>query len=165
MIGAVGMLSTWIIGPSQGLINTAQDGTIPRLPQKENKNGVPIFVIFAKIVMASLFVSVFLLLPNINSAYWLLTAIASQVVVIMYSLVFCTCSRLRYTQKDKPKPFKVFGGKVGICFLTLIGMAACAFTLVIGFVPPSNIQIGNIALYETIMIISLILLITSPAYH
>lgn len=161
-IGAIGMLSTWIIGPSQGLINTAQDGTIPELFQKENKNGVPTFVIFVQTVMASLFICVFLLLPNVNSAYWLLTAIASQVVVIMYILVFCACLRLRYSQKDKPRPFKIFGGHIGIWLITLIGVAACLFTLIIGFILPSNINISDTTLYESIMILGLLLLVGPP---
>ena len=161
-VGALGMLSTWIIGPSQGLLNTAQDGTIPHFFQKENKQGVPVFIIFVQTVMASLFVCVFLLLPNVNSAYWLLTVIASQVVVIMYTLVFCACLTLRYTQKDKPRPFKVFGGKIGIWLVTLVGVAACVCTFIIGFIPPSNIAIGNTVRYKTIMIIGLLLLIAPP---
>lgn len=161
-VGALAMLSTWVIGPSQGLIDTAQDGALPPRFQKTNRHGVPTFILLIQTILSSLFILVFLLSPNVNSAYWILTALASQTVVVMYILVFLAGLRLRYSQKDKPRPYRLPGGNSVMWCCSSIGILACIFTFILGFVPPSQIHTGGITSYELTMCIGIIILICPP---
>ncbi len=161
-VGAIAMLSTWIIGPCQGLIDPAKDGALPPLFHKESKHGVPVALLVVQTVLASLFLLIFIMVPNVNSSYWMLTALASQVVVIMYFLVFAAALRLRYSHKEMPRPFKVPGGNGFMWLLCGIGILACLFTFIIGFVPPSNIKSGSVFKHELIIIVGILILVLPP---
>ena len=41
VLGAVGQVSTWIVGPVMGLLATSASGDLPPVFQKVNKNGIP----------------------------------------------------------------------------------------------------------------------------
>jgi amino acid transporter len=55
----------------------------------------------------------FLFEPTISASYWILSALTTHLLVIMYVLMFGAVIRLRYTQPDRPRPYKIPGGLPG----------------------------------------------------
>ena len=113
-LGTLALISTWLLGPAKGLYASERSGDLPPELHYVNKRHVPVAILVAQGIMGSLFALVFLFVPSINTSYWMLSALTTQILVLMYILVFAAALRLRYTEPDTPRPYKVPGGKVGI---------------------------------------------------
>ena len=58
-------------------------------------------------------------MPTISNAFWVTTALTGQLYMIMYVLMFAAAIRLRYTQPDIERPYKVPFGKPGIWVISV----------------------------------------------
>lgn len=161
VIGSMGCVNNWIIAPTRGLLIAVKDNKILPHLQSENRFGAPMILLVYQAIIVSVISLVFLLMPSVNGSYWLLTALAAQLYMLMYVLMFLAAIRLRKTQSDNNGfriPFKRFG-LYGVCFLGIIG---CVLTFVIGFIPPENIQIGSDWNYELLLLLGLVIMILFP---
>ncbi|MCB0725677.1 MAG: amino acid permease [Ignavibacteriae bacterium] len=161
-IGALAQISTWLIGPSKGILATAQDGSLPKVFKKVNKDEMPVGILIIQALIGSLFSLIFLIAPDVSSSYWILTALTAQLTVIMYMLIFSAIIKLRYSQPDIKRPFQIPGGKAGVWTVAGIGLIGCVFTLVLGFIPPDNVPIKSVAKFEAIMIGGVVILSIPP---
>ncbi|TSA27627.1 MAG: amino acid permease, partial [Bacteroidetes bacterium] len=82
--------------------------------------------------------------------------------LIMYFLLYATVIRLRYTQPDVPRAYKLPGGKFGIWLIAGIGILAVLFAFIIGFFPPSQLTIGSPAFYVWFLIIGVLVFVLLP---
>jgi len=162
VIGGLGSVSNWIIAPTKGLIIAAQDGNLPKNLQRENRHGAPLTILIYQAIIVSLLSLVFLLMPSVNGSYWLLTALASQLYMIMYILMFATAIYLRYKLPDHERPFRVPGGKIGIWLVCGVGIIAAMVTITVGFFPPQGIDVGGMLHYEFLLILGLVLMCAPP---
>jgi amino acid transporter len=105
----------------------------------------------------------FLFVPSINSSYWMLTALTTQILVMMYILIFAAAIRLRYTQPDTPRAYKIPGGKAGIWAVAGVGIFGSLFSLIIGFVPPSGVSHFATPIYVGVML-GLIIVSSAPPF-
>ncbi|MDE3046127.1 MAG: amino acid permease [Verrucomicrobiota bacterium] len=160
--GALGMMSTWIVGPSRGLLATAEDGELPPFFHKVNSNHMPVNILITQAIIVSALSLVFLFMPSVNSSYWILVALASLLYMIMYILMFLAALRLRYKKPHIPRLYQVPGGLPGLWILCLIGIAGSAFGFVISFFPPSQLDTGAILPFETFLIGAAILFCGLP---
>jgi amino acid transporter len=128
-----------------------------------NKRHVPVAVLVCQGILTTLFALLFLLVPSVNSSYWILTALTTQILVMMYILIFAAAIRLRYTQPDTPRAYKVPGGKAGIWTVAGIGIFGSAASLIIGFVPPSGVSHWPTPIYVAVMI-GLIIVCSAPPF-
>ncbi|MBC8252701.1 MAG: amino acid permease [Ardenticatenia bacterium] len=161
-IGGFALVSTWVIGPAKGMRGPGDDGLLPPMWTRENKHGVPVGVIILQAVIGSLFAFLFVLVPSVNSAYWILSALTTLIISIMYILIFTSVIRLRYTHPDHPRPFKIPGGKMGIWIVAGLGLLAAAFALVVGFFPPSQIITMSTSLYVLGLLAGVVILSLPP---
>jgi amino acid transporter len=150
LIGSLGGIVSWIISPAKGLLQAAQFGFMPDILKKENKHGVASNLLILQALLVSAFCMAFLYMPSINGSYWLLTALNTQVYMLMYVIMFMAGIYLRYKYADKERPFKIPGGKLGIWLVGLLGLFGCALTIVVGFIPPNGINVGSAQNYEII---------------
>jgi amino acid transporter len=160
--GVFGQISTWIAGPSKGLLAVARQGYLPPFLQRVNRHGVqtPILIVQALIVTALSLV--FLLMPTISSSYWILTALTAQLYLVMYVLLFISALRLRYTEPDVARAYKVPGGKLGMWLVTVVAVAAAAFTIAIGYFPPAQLQTGNVFFYDAFLVLGMVIVFAVP---
>ncbi len=63
-IGAIGQVSTWILGPVRGLFATAKEGTLPPLLQKKNKNDIPVNMLILQGILITFWGAVYALAPG-----------------------------------------------------------------------------------------------------
>lgn len=163
VLGGLGSVSNWIIAPTRGLLIAGRDGNLPRMLQRENKHGAPSVILIYQAVIVSVLTGVFLLLPSVNASYWLLTALASQLYMLMYLMMFIAGIRLRLTHPEQERPYKIPGkNNSGMWLVSALGIVGCLVTIVVGFFPPSGIQIGSIARYESLLVIGLIAMCLPP---
>ena len=163
-IGGISAVATWIIGPTKGLFAAASDNLLPKPLAKTNKDGVPTNMLFLQGGICSILCCAYLWLPSLESAYFALSALAAQLSLFMYAILFAASIRLRYSHKDTPRPFKIPGGNVGIWIVAGMGFLLSIGIVALGFVPPSQIQIGNLVSYEMFLVIGFVLFLLPMAF-
>jgi putative glutamate/gamma-aminobutyrate antiporter len=151
-IGALGMMSTWIVGPSRGLFATAEDGDLPPLFHRVNKRGMPISILIAQAIIVTILSLVFLFMPSVNSSYWALVALASILYQIMYVLMFISAIVLRHKSPETPRPYRIPFGDAGLWITSILGILGSIFGLIFGFFPPSQFSTGKLIYFESFLI-------------
>ena len=160
--GAIGGVMSWISGPSRGLLNTAQEGELPPFLAKTNANGVQINILLIQGAIVTVLASLYFLMENVSVAFFLLSAMTVTLYLVMYILMYAAALRLRYTRPDLPRTYKVPGGMVGMWIVSLIGLSGVIFACVVGFFPPSNLPVGNPAIYVSLVAGGLIVFLSVP---
>ena len=151
VIGGVCQVATWIIGPTKGLWAAVDDGYLPKILSITNKKNVPVNMLIAQACICTLLSMTFILLPSIKVSYWALSAMAAQLSLIMYAVLFSAAIRLRYNRKDVYRPFKIPFGNIGIWIVAGSGFTTSILVTLLGFIPPDHIPVGNIWVYEGIL--------------
>jgi len=156
-LGTLALIGAWLLGPAKGLYATEETGDL--VPQLEyvNKHHQPVAILVAQGVLSSIFALLFLSVPSVNSGYWILTALTTQLVLMMYVLVYAAAIRLRYTQPGTPRPYKIPGGKAGIWIVAGAGLVGCVVGFVIGFVPPTAVKHWPTPFYVAAMVAGIVI--------
>ena len=162
VMGGFGGVSNWIIAPTKGLLVAAQDGNLPPYFQRTNKQGAPVVMLVGQALIVTVLSSLFLFMPSVNGSYWLLTALAAQLYMLMYLMMFIAAIKLRVKAPDHPRPFRIPGGLLGMLTVAGIGMIGVLTTLVVSFIPPEGIEIGSVSRYESTLILGLLLMCSPP---
>lgn len=150
--GALGMLSTWVVGPSRGLFGTAMHGDLPPIFHKSNKKGMPVAILLAQAIIVTVLCLVFFFLPSINSSYWMFLALSSLLYQLMYLLMFISAIVLRYKCPHVHRGYKIPFGNAGMWIFSLFGMAGSLFGFLICFIPPSQFETGTFAIFESFLV-------------
>lgn len=161
--GAFGTLSTWIAGPSKGLLGAAQSGDLPPFFRKLNRHGMPVALLITQAVIVTVFSLVFLVMPTVSSAYWILNAMIAQLYLLMYILMFAAAIKLRYKQPNVERAYKVPGGNFGMWCIAGLGILGSFMTFIIGFFPPAQIATGNTVFYVSFLFIGIVLACIAPS--
>jgi len=162
VMGGLGGVSNWIIAPTKGLLVAAQDGNLPTCFQRVNRNGAPVVMLISQALIVTVLSSLFLFMPSVNGSYWFLTALAAQLYMLMYFMMFLAAIRLRLREPQRLSAFRIPGGITGLLCVSLIGMVGVLATLVVSFLPPEGINVGRVAYYELTLIVSLLLMCSPP---
>lgn len=162
IIGGLGMVAAWVIGPTKGLLVATIDGSAPKALGKINRHGVPVTILFLQAGICTAMCSVFLFMPTVSSSYWVLTAMTAQLAMLVYVALFAAGIYLRYKKPHVARPYKVPGGNVGMWILGIMGIMASLGTIALGFIPPSQIAVGKIWHYELLLIIGIVVLCLPP---
>ncbi|MBX7065808.1 MAG: amino acid permease [Parachlamydiales bacterium] len=150
--GAVGELNAWIIGPVRSMHATSKHGDLPPLFQKLNKRGIPANLLYFQATIVTLASCVFLFMPTASSAFWILSAIAVQLYLLMYILMFLAAIKLRYSHGHVERPYKIPYKMHGVWFVASLGIASSLFAFFMCFIPPAQLEIGNLIFYEGFLI-------------
>jgi amino acid transporter len=143
VIGSIGGITNWLISPAKGLMHAAEYGYLPPFFMRKNQHGMAQNILIAQAVLVSLLCLVFFLVPSINAFYWFLTALSTELYMMMYILMFFAAVRLHYKYVDRPKAFKIPGKHYGMWITCLLGLFGCLCTIIVGFFPPTNIYVGS----------------------
>ncbi len=160
--GVFGQITTWIAGPSKGLLAVARHGFLPPFLQRVNRRGVQTHILVVQALIVTALSLVFLLMPTVSSSYWILTALTAQLYLVMYVLLFISALRLRYSEPGVARAYKVPGGKAGMWLVTGVAVAAAVFTVAIGYFPPAQLQTGNVFFYEAFLVLGMVIVCAVP---
>lgn len=161
-IGALGMISTWTIGPVKGVYATAEHGDLPPFLQKLNKYDSPINLLLLQAVIVTILTLVFLYTPTVTSSYWILLNLTSHLYQIMYILMFIAAIVLRYKKPNVYRAYKIPFKNYGVWTISSVGILATTFAIIVGYLPPPQISGFNLYFYEIFSIGGTILFCVIP---
>lgn len=142
--GALTMVITWMVGPSKGIREVAKEGYLPQWWQKTNQYGIPTNILIIQSGLSAAMSCVILVMPTVSSAFMLMSALAVQLYLIMYMLMFAAAIRLRYSHPEVKRGYTIPGGKSGIWLISGIAILTCFFVFIFGFIPPQAVLDGGI---------------------
>ena len=138
-VGAIAGMLSWLDGPSEGLLRIGREqGFLPPFFQRVNRQGIEVRILAAQGAVITVIALLYAFLPDVSRAYWIFTAMATQVYLIMYVLMFVAAIRLRRAQPGRVRGYRA----PALHLLCAAGIAASVAALVIGFIPPS--QLGHL---------------------
>jgi glutamate:GABA antiporter len=139
VVASLSGLLDWLTGPSTGLLEIARErGYLPRYFQELNSNGVQLHILFAQGLIITLIGVLYAVVPAVSRAYWVFAALATEVYLITYVLMFIAAISLRRRQPEHPRGYRA-PALLAIC---VVGMLASVAASVVGLLPPS--QLGRI---------------------
>jgi glutamate:GABA antiporter len=140
VVASVSGLLDWLTGPSTGLLDIARDrGYLPRYFQQLNSNGVQLHILVAQGIVVTLIGLLYAVVPAVSRAYWVFAALATEVYLMMYILMFVAAINLRRREPEHERGYRA-PALVTIC---VVGTLASAAACVVGLLPPS--QLGHIS--------------------
>lgn len=147
----LGGMSAWIAGTNQGLLTALENERGGRsFFTKLNGKNIPSRILILQGVIVSVLALLFFIMPNLSSSFWILTAFATQLYILMYILMFIAAILLRYKAKNVHRAYRIPGKNWGMHTIASIGIASSIFAFAISFIPPGQIDTGNIVIYECI---------------
>lgn len=162
IIGAGAEVNAWILGPVKGLYATSIHGNLPPIFQKLNKHGMPTNLLLFQAIIVTISSMVILHLPTLSSSFWILSVLSAQSYLFMYILMFISAIRLRYSKPHVPRTYRVPYKTKGIWIISSMGFIASIFAIILGFFPPSQIDVGNLVFYESFLMIGLFIMAIIP---
>lgn len=160
--GALACVVAWVAGPSKALLAAAIDGNIPPFLKKRNKNGIAVNILIIQGIAVSLLSLLFLVMPSVSSAYFILAMLTAAPYMIMYGMLYVAVIKLRYSQPNVPRSYRVPGGKLGIWIISGGGLLALTFAFVLEFFPPKQLPVGGPVFYVSFLGGLTLLFIVAP---
>jgi putative glutamate/gamma-aminobutyrate antiporter len=163
-VGVFGSVSAWVVGPSKGLLAAAEDGALPPWLSHTNRRGVPTRILLLQGVIVSLLCLAFTLQPTVADAYFMLSDLTIQMYLVMYLMMYAAALRLRQTQPNHPRSFRVPGAKVGLWAVCGIGTLGALIAIVVGFFPPAQLASSHLdpQIFITFLTLGLLLALAVP---
>ncbi|NWL88087.1 MULTISPECIES: tyrosine-tyramine antiporter [unclassified Paenibacillus] len=137
LIGVLVQLSAWVLGPSKSMIKVAEDGNLPPFFQKRNSKGIPITFVMLQAIVISLVSVMYIVVPDVNSAFLVITITTTILYCIVYALIAISAVRLRYKEPNMNRPFRLGKGNGMMWFVSLLSMLSVVITIVVSLIPPS----------------------------
>lgn len=160
--GAVGGVVAWLAGPSKGLLATAKDGDLPPFLQVTNKQGVQTHILLVQGIIVTTVSLVYVVMPNVSSAFFLLSALTATLYLIMYAVLYASAIKLRHSQPEVHREYRVPGGDMGMWAVAGTGMVAVIFAAIVGFFPPAQLTVGSPAFYVGFLAVGTIVFVAAP---
>jgi glutamate:GABA antiporter len=149
VVASVSGVLDWMTGPSTGLLDIARErGYLPPFLQKVNPNGVQLRILTTQGVVITLIGLLYAVVPSVSRAYWIFAALATEVYLIMYVLMFVAAGNLRRRQPNHPRGYRA----PALIVICAVGTVASASACVIGLLPPSQLGHANVPVYATLLL-------------
>jgi amino acid transporter len=82
--------------------------------------------------------------------------------LIVYVFMFAAAIKLRYSKPNQPGAYKIPGGKLGMWIVAGTGLLCCVSAVLIGFIPPTQIPIGNTLFFQAFLLGGLVIFLVIP---
>jgi glutamate:GABA antiporter len=158
-VGALAGMLAWLDGPSEGLLRIGREqGFLPPYFQRVNGRGIEVRILSAQGTVITIIALLYAFIPSVSHAYWIFAAMATQVYLIMYVLMFVAAVRLRRAQPDHPRGYRA----PALGLLCLLGAVSSAAALAIGFIPPSQFGHSNPLTYAALILAGVLAIGVAP---
>jgi len=161
-VGAFAGAAAWSLGLSRYLKKIAQNGYMPKSLAVENKNGIPQNALLFQAVIVTIICLIYLFMPSIKSAYWLLSDLTAQLALIAYIIFFAAAIKLRMKYKWIKKVQYTVGPRwVSITFY-VIGLITCVLGIGAGFILPSGSGMSLFS-FDSILVVGILIFLIIPS--
>ena len=162
LLGMIGHIMIWVIGPTESLRVAAKDGLIPKTFQKMTKGGAPKNVMLLQAVIVSV-ICLLGMLINLNDVFYILTIISAQIYLVMYALMFVSVIVLRFTKPDIKRSFRIPGGTIGLWVVAGTGLLTSVLGICFMFIPPEMQDVSiNATWFTPILLLAFACVIVLP---
>ena len=162
LLGVLAGVVTWVAGPSSGMLAVAKAGYLPRFWQHTNKHGMGTHILFFQAFVVTGLGFIYVVLPSVQAAYQILSQLTVILYLIMYMLMFASAIYLRYSQPNRPRPYRVPGGDVGMWIVAGVGFLGALMAFSFSFIPPAQIAVGSPAVYVGILVAGAAIMVILP---
>ncbi len=163
IVGWMGVLATYMFTLSYGLFASAKDHMLPKMFQKHNRFNAPGNLIILQGIVTIILATLYVFIPNVNAAYWLIEAVVAVVGGLRYLFLFAAAIKLRYTHADVHRSMRIPGGKAwGMNLIAGVAFIMTAFSVIMTFVPPNEFNIGSAYVYVSSLIIGTLICVWLP---
>lgn len=157
-IGSFTALCTWLYGPASGLhVAISNKSNLNKLSHL-NTYDSPATIIYIQIIIAGLLSYLFVFLPTINNAYWVITVMTGQYAALSYIYIFAAAIKFISRTKD----IKFILPRIIMLIISFIGFLACIFVFFISFLPPTYIESISLLKYEIVLSVGILIYISIP---
>ncbi|HIF9209668.1 amino acid transporter [Photobacterium damselae subsp. damselae] len=164
-LGVLAGVVGWVAGPSSGLLVVAKGGYLPRFWQYTNKHGMATHIMLAQALLVTLISTVFVVLPSVQAAYQILSQLTVVLYLIMYLLMFAAAIHLRYSQPNRPRPYRIPGKEnSGMWLIGGLGFIGSLTAFLFSFIPPSQISVGSPAEYVGFLVVLTVVFVSVPLF-
>ncbi|MDE6009314.1 MAG: APC family permease, partial [Muribaculaceae bacterium] len=161
-IGALAQVTVVISAPSTGILAVGRAGFLPRGLQKVNKNGIQVPILWVQGIFVTVLALALVIMPSVESAYQVLSQMSTVLYLIMVIIIYGAFLRLRRTEPNVKRGFRVPCGNFGKWFVFILGVLGALVALVISFVPPAQISTGSPVVYVGIILIGVVVFVAFP---
>lgn len=144
------------------MLTIGKAGYLPRWWHHTNEHGVATHLLLFQGMLVTLLSILFVVLPSVQAAYQIMSQLTTILYLIMYLLMFASAIHLRYSQPNRPRPYSIPGGNVGMWIFAGLGFIGSATALIFSFIPPGQIKVGSPVTYVTILIVLMIVFCAIP---
>lgn len=148
LLGNCGGISVWIIGPIKMLFESTKKGVLPPAFTKLNKNDMPQNAMIIQGIIVTVIILLTQLLDSVNRIYQVLVLMTAITYFIPYLFMLASYLKLRKSQPDVPRPFKIPGGNVLPKIVAIVGFAAILFGIAVSFIPGAGMSTKEIIINE-----------------
>ncbi|WP_068619990.1 tyrosine-tyramine antiporter [Paenibacillus tuaregi] len=160
LIGVLVQLSAWVLGPSKSMIKVADEGNLPPFFQKRTSKNIPITFVMIQAIVISLVSVLYLVVPNVNSAFLIITITTTILYCIVYALIAISAIRLRYKMPDIERPFRLgLKGNGLMWFVSILSLLSVAITIVVSLIPPSVLEPSQYTGYIIYQIVATVVMV------
>lgn len=122
MLTLVSNMVSWSLGANEVLSAGRLDERSKLLSHRNTKYGTPDALYYIMgIVSTILIVFNFSLSGDANDIFWTLLSFSMLIFLLPYIFMFAAAYKLRISDPDTPRAFKVPGGKIGLLICTILG--------------------------------------------
>lgn len=153
-IGCLGGANNWLIVPVKGMSFAAGEGFIHPKYQVLNANQMPASLLIRQAIAVTCISALFLIIPQINTSYWLLLNVATEVMLLMYILLFWSAIKVIGQER-----------KYSVLIPAYLGLIGIGVALVVSLTPPPVINLQHQFFYALLSGFCLLMLVIIPLYN
>jgi amino acid transporter len=158
VVGALASVVTWVAGPSRGLLDAARTGLLPPAMQQRNGHGIQIGILIPQGLIVTALALLYVVVPDVSDVLLALIGMAAALYVLMYLMMFAAAIRLRKTEPDAPRGYKV----PALTAIAGAGFIACVLAFVLSFIPAGSESVIPASLYPVVVAVVVIVLGVPP---
>lgn len=138
-IGCMGAANNWLIAPIKGLGFAAREGFLSPNLTELNANKAPARLLVIQAIFVTIISTLFLVIPSINTSYWIMLNAATQINLLMYLLLFFSAINIAVKIKTN--------GKLNIVVFSILGVLGVSVSLLVSLAPPPTLELGSKVVY------------------
>ncbi|GGF99015.1 tyrosine-tyramine antiporter [Paenibacillus aceti] len=159
LIGVLVQLSAWVLGPSKSMIKVADEGNLPPFFQKRNSKGIPITFVLIQAIVISLVSVMYIVVPDVNSAFLVITITTTILYCIVYALIAISAVRLRYKEPNMDRPFRLGKSNGLMWFVAILSIVSVLITIMVSLIPPSILPASFSTAYVIYQIVATVVMV------
>ncbi|MBQ8357721.1 MAG: APC family permease [Clostridia bacterium] len=136
----VANLLSWSLGVNNVACYAAERNALPSFLGKRDSRGMPVGANLTNGIIASAIVLIAPFIPS-EDVFWSFFALNMITLLLSYVMLFPAFLKLRRTEPDIERPFRVGGGKIRLTLMTYVPMILLILAIVFSIIPMNGAEI------------------------